>query len=127
MSALASRRALLSSIAALPALAAPTFALATAPSDIVRHCDFAIQHGNWINRSCAVGDGWSDERMNAEGERYWEAFDYVEERSSANLADALAKARLALHEMGDAGEMKQANPGLKLAADALREIIALCA
>lgn len=125
MSALASRRALLGSITALPALAAP--ALAAAPSDLVMRCDFAIQHGNWINRTCVADGGWPEEKMGVENDRYWEAFDGAYEQTSATLADALAKARLALHEMRDAGELENGNPGVMLAADALAEIIALCA
>jgi hypothetical protein len=126
MSALASRRALLGGIAALPALAVPAPAMAPASSDIVRQCDFAVEQGNWINRVCSAEE-WPEEKMSLENGRYWEAFEAAYDQPSATMADVRAKARLALRELGDMGELESGDPAVLLAADVLREIIALCA
>lgn len=123
----ASRRALLGSIAALPALTVPAIAVASAPSDLTKLCDFAVQHGDWINRACATEGGWPDEKMAFEMRHYWDAFDQAAEQPSVGLREIQAKARLSLREMEDSGELENANPGLALAADVLREVIALCA
>ncbi|KQP80657.1 hypothetical protein [Methylobacterium sp. Leaf117] len=126
MSALTSRRALIGGLATLPALTAPGIALAAVPSDIVRQCNFAIQQGAWINATAGV-EHWPEEKMSLENGRYWEAFEAAYEQPSATLADVQAKARLALRELGDMGKLENGGPAVLLAADVLREVIALCA
>lgn len=126
MTAPTSRRAMLGGIVALPALAAPASAAPAAPSDIVKLCDFAIEHYDWINLT-APAENWSDDRLDAENDRFWEAFDGAAGQPSATVQDMQAKARLALHQLDDLGELDDADPALLLAVAVLREIIALCA
>ena len=122
MTAPASRRALLCSLAALPALSVG--AVASEPSTLAGTCDWAVQHGQWINATCST-QHWEDAKLTEENSRYWQAFDHVAEVPSMGLCDIQAKARLALHEMTDAGELENANPGFALVAAVLREITAL--
>ena len=121
----ANRRAILGSLAALPALTIP-LATAALSSDLVRNAAFAVSHGDWINATAGI-ENWGDAKLDEEIERYWEAFDQVTARASGGLHEIQAKARLSLREMEDSGELENANPGLLLAADVLREVIALCA
>ena len=124
MTSPASRRTLLCGLAAVPALTVLGAAL-PGPSTLASTCDWAIQHTYWINATSTLGEGWTDAKMAEEMSLYWQAFDHVAEQPSGGLNDIQAKARLALHEITDAGELEYANPGLALAAAVLREIIAL--
>ena len=119
----ASRRTLLCGLATLPSLSVG--AVASEPSALASASDWAVQHCQWINATGGHVEPWTDNKLTEETSRYWEAFDHVAAQPSGGLHDIQAKARLALHEMTDAGELENANPGLNLAAAVLREIIAL--
>ena len=118
------RRGFLRGLTTLPTLSVGV--VASGPSSLASICNWAIQHTYLINAR-AGDEPWPDIKMNEEMDRYWKAFDHVAAQLPEGLHDIQAKARLALHEMTDAGEFENANPGVELAATVLREIIALCA
>ena len=94
------------------------------PADLAGTCDWAIRQATWINAMSSV-EQWNDQRGSYQVPRYNAVIDRAIDEPTRDLKTIQAKARLCLLEMEDAGEFEERNPGVRLAAVILREIIAL--
>lgn len=113
-----SRRAMLCGVAALPALTLPGVA---APSDLALVCDYAITQRQYID-----GDhgSWSEERAQAEYDKFSDAFKRAITEPSRSLGDLAAKARLMLDDLEQCGHLPAVYDDERLTETILREIVA---
>lgn len=132
MSVLASRRALLGSIAALPALAVAASAnlapaLATVnQSPLARVCHRTVARCQWLDVAENVAD-LSEEDWDIELALQGEVFDRAIAIPSHSIDDLRAKAALALDDLDRFHpESEERDPGQHLIAVVLKEVIALC-
>jgi hypothetical protein len=107
----------------LGARPAPTGPVAPDPADLAGTCNWAIRHATWINGASGT-QRWSDMTGSQQVSRYNAVVDRAIAEPTGDFRTIQSKARLCLYEMEDAGEFLEPNPGVRLAAVILREIIA---
>lgn len=125
MSALTQRRGFLRGLATLPMLSVGAVA-APAKSDLARACEFAVEHGHWIDRT-AILEHWSDDRVGEECDRCNDVFDRALAEPSQDRVDLVAKVRLCLDDRERHCPEPECDTGERMVYVVLREVIALCA
>lgn len=124
MMASASRRGIVCGFFALPF--AGSVAAAAPPSNLAQACDWAIQHRDWLNRTCIIEE-WDDEELGRQSDRHEAIIVRAIEEPSRQPGDVAAKARLILNDLTQGGTADSEFNDDRLLVVVLKEVIASCA